>query len=174
LIYRSKQTAILTIGILFSLIAPLNAQTQSVRAQEAGKVAASESAAANREATDSKATLYIYRYKQMLGSGLEPSVYCNETQLARMDNGRYFKVMLDPGKYELRSNDKQSGIEMELKGGEQYYVRVDIAPGFWKAHGRLVLMQKEQGAYEIKKLKPLGADKIKDHQLVVAEETSDK
>jgi hypothetical protein len=35
-------------------------------------------------------------------------------------------------------------------------------------------MQKEQGAYEIKKLKPLGADKIKDHQLVIAEQASDK
>jgi hypothetical protein len=116
------------------------------------------------------AVVYVYRYKQFVGYTVEPSVYCNEVQLARMDNGRYFKVALAPGTYVFRSNDKQSGIEMELKAGEQYYMRVEIVQGLWKQYGRLVLMAKEQGSYEIKKLKPLGAGKIKDRQRVVVDE----
>ncbi len=116
------------------------------------------------------ATIYIYRYKQYAGSALEPSVYCDEAELARMDNGRYFLVKLPPGKHTFRSNDKQSGIELELKEGETYYIRVEVVAGFMKGHGRLVLTQKEQGAYEIKKLQPLGADKIKDKAKVVIEE----
>jgi|SRR5579871_1610242 len=117
---------------------------------------------------DSRATVYFYRYKQYVGSALSPSVYCDEGELARMDNGRFFAAKLTPGKHVLRSNDKQSGIEAELKGGQEYYVRVEMVAGAWKGHGRLVLVQPEQGAYEIKKLKPLGADMVKNNELVVS------
>ena len=126
------------------------------------------------ETPKADAVVYVYRYKQFIGYTVEPSVYCNEVQLARMDNGRYFKVVLSPGTYTFRSNDKQSGIEMELKSGEQYYMRVEIAQGLWKQYGRLVLMAKEQGSYEIKKLKPLGKNKIKDHKRVVVVDDEQK
>ncbi len=118
----------------------------------------------------SNSVVYFYRYKQFIGYTVEPSVYYNEVQLARMDNGRYFKVVLNPGKYTFRSNDKQSGIEMELKSGEEYYIRVEIVQGLWSQKGRLVLMAKEQGAYEIKKLKPLSKSKIRDDKKVVIDE----
>jgi len=124
---------------------------------------------ANSASSDAGALVYIYRYKQFTGGALEPSVYCDGKELARMDNGRYFKVKLTPGKHAFRSNDKQSGIEFETKAGEEYYIRVDIATGFWKGHGRLTLLQKEQGSYEVKKLQPLAADKIKDKTLVIME-----
>jgi hypothetical protein len=120
--------------------------------------------------TDNKAWVYIYRYKQFVGSALEPSVFCDEAQLARMDNGRYFLIKLDPGPHVFRSNDKQSAIELELKPGQKYYVRVEIAAGFFKGHGRVTLVAPEQGAPEVKKLKVLGADKIVNTQLVVPDE----
>ena len=118
--------------------------------------------------SDSKATVHFYRYKQFVGSALSPSVYCDDGELARMDNGRFFTATLAPGKHVLRSNDAQSGIESELKGGQEYYIRVEIAAGAWKGHGRLILVQPEQGAYEIKKLQPLDADKVKNKELVSA------
>lgn len=135
----------------------------------AGQQVKSESATSN-----ASAVVYVYRYKQFAGYTVEPSVYCNEVQLARMDNGRYFKVVLSPGTYTFRSNDKQSGVEMELKSGEEYYLRVEIVQGLLKQRGRLVLMAREQGAYEIKKLKPLGIDKVKDRERVVVDEAQQK
>jgi hypothetical protein len=113
------------------------------------------------DAKPSKATVYIYRYKQFVGSALAPSVWCDKTELARMENGRYFTVKLDPGRHNFSSNDKQSGIELDMKAGEQYFVRVEIATGFAKGHGRLVLMSPEQGSYELKssKLKPLDSSR---------------
>jgi len=116
---------------------------------------------------DSQATVYIYRYKQFVGSALSPSVYCDENELARMDNGRFFVAKLAPGKHVFRSNDKQAGIDSELKAGQDYYIRVELATGFAKGHGRLVSVAPEQGSYEIKNLKPLGADKVKDAARVV-------
>ena len=125
-------------------------------------------------AKPSKGTVYIYRYKQFVGSALEPSVYCDETQLARMDNGRYFSVEVEPGKHTFYSNDKQSGLELDVKAGGTYFVRVEIAAGMMKGHGRLILMAPEQGSYELKskKLKPLDASKIVDHARVSVAEAS--
>jgi hypothetical protein len=107
-----------------------------------------------------KVRVFVYRYKQFYGSAISPSVYCDEVQMARMENGRYFVVTLPPGKHEFRSNDKQSGMELDAKEGQDYYIRVELAPGFAKGHGRLVATPLEQGSYEIRKLKPLDPDRI--------------
>ena len=106
------------------------------------------------------ASVYFYRYRQFQGSALTPSVYCDEGQLARMENGRYFVVHLAPGVHICRSNDKQSGVQLEVKPGEEYYLRVELVVGMMKGHGRLVLTPKEQGAFEIKKLKPMDSNKV--------------
>ena len=115
---------------------------------------------------DVAATVYFYRYKQFVGSALSPSVYCDEGELARIENGRFFVAKFTPGKHVFSSNDKQSGIESDLKAGQEYYIRVELVPGAMKGHGRLISVQPEQGAYEIKKLKPLDADKVKDSEHV--------
>ena len=79
-----------------------------------------------------------------------------------MENGRYFAVKLDPGKHSFRSNDKQSGVDLDMKASQSYFMRVDIATGFMKGHGRLTLMTAEQAGYELKKLKPLDDGKVVD------------
>lgn len=120
----------------------------------------------------SKATVYVYRYKQFVGSALAPSVYCDGNELARMENGRYFTVNLEPGKHTFTSNDKQSGIDLDLNAGEEYFIRVELVAGFAKGHGRLVLVPREQGVYELKsdKLKPLDANKVANKDVVSLDE----
>jgi hypothetical protein len=149
---------VVCIAFLLSLSSAQEAQQQT---PSAGTSAASQS-------NDSQATVYIYRYKQFVGSALSPSVYCDESELARMENGRFFVAKLAPGKHVFRSNDKQAGIDVDLKAGQVYYVRMELATGFMKGHGRLVAVAPEQGSYEVKNLKPLSADKVKDSQHVAA------
>lgn len=117
------------------------------------------------------AKVYFYRYKQYAGSALSPSVYCDEAELARMENGRYFTVKLAPGKHTFRSNDKQSGVEVDLKPGQEYFLRVELVAGFMKGHGRVVAVVPEQARYELKakNLKPLDADKVTDKERVSIE-----
>jgi hypothetical protein len=118
-----------------------------------------------------KASVYVYRYKQFVGSALQPSVFCDEVQLARMENGRYFSVKIDPGKHTFRSNDQQSGVELDVKAGQEYFLRVEIATGMLKGHGRLVLTAPEQGRFEVKAgLKPLDDGKVVDKTRVSIEE----
>ena len=129
-------------------------------------------AAPAADAKPSKATVYVYRYKQFVGSALEPSVYCDEVQLARMTNGRYFTVKVDPGKHLFNSNDKQAGVELDAKAGQEYFIRVEIAAGMMKGHGRLIMMAPEQAAYELKsdKLKPLDPGKVANTTMVSTEQ----
>jgi Protein of unknown function (DUF2846) len=129
-------------------------------------------AAAAAGSNSAKATVYVYRYKQFVGSALEPSVYCDDIQLARMSNGRYFTVKVDPGKHTFHSNDKQSGIELDAKAGQEYFIRVEIAAGMMKGHGRLILMSPEQASYELKsdKLKPLDPSKVANAAMVSTSE----
>jgi hypothetical protein len=151
---------------------PTEAPTPQQETKSATDTKASDS---QQSKTDSqKATIYFYRIKQFAGSGLEPSVYCDDKELARMDNGRYFGVTLEPGKHTCRMGDKQTGFELDMKAGEDYYAKITLEAGFWKGHGRLTLLQKEQGAFEMKKVKLLGADKVKDRSLVTIFEGSDK
>ena len=147
-------------------------------AQEQPKVVASPEPSPAPEvpktSDGSEVSIYFYRIKQYAGSALEPSVYCDDKELARMDNGRYFGVTLEPGKHTCSMGDKQTGFEIDVKPGEVYYAKVTIDVGFWKGRGRLNLLQKEQGAFELKKVKPLGADKVKNRALVTVFEGSDK
>jgi hypothetical protein len=61
-----------------------------------------------------------------------------------------------------------------MKAGQEYFLRVEIATGFAKGHGRLVLMSAEQGIYELKssKLKPLDPSKVVDKARVSVEEAN--
>jgi uncharacterized protein DUF2846 len=126
----------------------------------------STAASSASQASNPQSTVYVYRYKQFVGKALSPSVFCDDNELARMENGRYFVVKLAPGKHLFHSNDKQAGVELDLKPGEKSYIRVEIATGLMKGHGRLVSVTPEQGTYEITKLKPLDSDKVKDTQHV--------
>lgn len=136
-------------------------------AQEQAKPAASDAT------SQDKSTIYLYRLKQFAGYALEPSVYMDDKELARMDNGRYFGVQVDPGKHTFRMGDKQTGFEIDMKAGQEYYAKVSIEIGAWKGHGRLSLMQPEQGTFEIKNVKPLSPGKIKNHTLVTIYEGSE-
>jgi len=129
--------------------------------------AAAAPAAVAAPAADAKTHVYVYRYKQYMGKGIRPSIYCDEKEVARIQSGRSFVMALPPGKHSFRSNDKQSQIELDLKPGQDYYMRVEIATGFWKGHGRLILVMPEQGVAEFKQMKPADQGMIKDATLLV-------
>ena len=118
-------------------------------------------------ASDQKVTLYIYRPKKFVGSALEPSIFVDGTELARMDNGRFFVVKLAPGKHIVHMTDQKKGYELNMTGGNTYYFRVGIEAGMWKGGGKILLEDQDKGSAEVKKLKPLDAEKIKDKTMVV-------
>jgi hypothetical protein len=113
------------------------------------------------------AVVYVYRPDKLMGKALEPSVFVDETEVARMDNGRYFTVRLKPGKHMVHMTSKKKGFAIDMGPGQNYYFRVGLEMGMWKGQGKLTLEDADKAIPEIKKLKFLGKDKIKDETLVV-------
>lgn len=118
-------------------------------------------------ASSEEATVFIYRPNKWTGRALEPSVFVDETELARMDNGRYFALKLKPGKHIIRMTDDKKGYAFDMGPGQTYYFRIGIEAGMWKGHGKITLDDGERAIKEIKKLKFIGEDKIKAPTVVV-------
>ena len=115
----------------------------------------------------SEAVVYIYRPSKLMGKALEPSVFVDDIELARMDNGRYFAIKLQPGKHIVHMTQEKKGFAIDMGPGQTYYFRVGIEMGMMKGRGKLTLEDAAKALPEIKKLKFLGQDKIKNPTLVV-------
>jgi hypothetical protein len=102
------------------------------------------------------ATIHVYRYKRFYAKALKPSVYFDGKQVARLGNGEVFTTTLSPGKHTITSNDKNSGVDLELSSGDEIFIRMDMtSTDMWKSHGALTMMLTEQGRHDIAGLKPL-------------------
>jgi len=113
------------------------------------------------------ATVFIYRPKKWVGRGLEPSVFVDKTELARMDNGRFFALKLKPGKHIVHMTDDDKGYAIEMGPGETYFFRIGLEAGVWKGQGKITLDDRDRALKELKKLKFIGKDKIKAPDVVV-------
>lgn len=118
-------------------------------------------------ASSEEATVFIYRPNKWGGRALEPSVFVDETELARMDNGRYFAIKLKPGKHIIRLTEDKKGYALDMGPGQTYFFRIGIEMGMWKGHGKITLDDRDRAIEEIKKLKFIGQDKIKAPTLVI-------
>ncbi|HEV2765141.1 MAG TPA: DUF2846 domain-containing protein, partial [Pyrinomonadaceae bacterium] len=151
---------------LLVLLAPAAARGQEPTASPSPSPAA-DAATQPAAADKQKATVYIYRTKKFVGSALEPSVFVDGVELGRMDNGRYLMLRLDPGEHRFHMTEDYKRVDEKLRPGQVLYIRFRIEAGAMKGRGALYLTDEEDAVKELKKLKPLGADKIKDKTMIV-------
>lgn len=171
-----KSTCVL--GFLLLVFPSLiSGQTTSSTSQSATAAAALPGAAAPATGASTGASdgscLRVYRQRRYAGSALAPSIYVDEQQIARVGNGRRVSIRLTPGSHTIRSDDKSSAISLDVKPGQDYFVRVDEATGFWKGHGRLTLVLPEQGSAEYKLEKPIEEDRKVAKEMIVNEADGD-
>ena len=99
------------------------------------------------------ATICFYRPHRFEGAALKPPVMVDEVDVAHLHNGDAVQVTVNAGSHKLHSNDKSTGIELEAKPGQTYFVRVDIKTGGWKGHGQVTLIDPQEGKYEFSQQK---------------------
>jgi hypothetical protein len=118
-------------------------------------------------------TVYVYKapHQRTLGR-VAPPVYCDEQLLAKLDGGRYFIVKLEPGTHTFRSkNKKDGGVEIELKLGQEYYLRMETRTGVQVNAPRISVVPSEEGRYDVKQMKYIKEGDIKDRAKVVIRST---
>lgn len=108
-------------------------------------------ASAQDQPQASTATINFYRAHRFEGSALKPPLYVDEIEVAHVHNGDAIQVTVTPGAHQIHSNDKSTGIELDAKAGQTYFVRVDIKTGAWKGHGQITLIDPQEGKYEFSK-----------------------
>ena len=103
------------------------------------------------------ATVHFYRYRSGTAKMSKPPVYCDGIQLAKIRNGSVYTAQIPAGTHTFYSEYKPAGMRIRLEAGKEYYFRTDIdqSLGFWMVHFRLTEVEPDQGAFEIRSLKPL-------------------
>ena len=119
--------------------------------------------------TEEKVTVYIYSLATQSTLGrIKPSVFVDSEEIAQIRPNRFFVIHLEPGNHEIhfKKSKKRGGIEMEFRAGNTYYLRVN-----WKAEGTVRaegfdIVQLDSARYDLKQLKPIDDDNIKDKSRV--------
>jgi hypothetical protein len=73
------------------------------------------------------ALIWLFRYKRFIGAPLEPVVFCDDQKVAKMDNGRYFLLTLNPGVHTVRSTAKTGSVTTNFESGREYFLEVYVA-----------------------------------------------
>jgi hypothetical protein len=106
------------------------------------------------------ATMVIYRPREYLGAVLRPTVVLDGKDLVNVGNGKAFVAGLMPGHHTFEMDDKKSGTTVDLKPGQDVYLKIEIVPGFWKGGGKMTQVTSSQGNYESTRLDPIELKEI--------------
>ena len=66
--------------------------------------------------------------------GWKPIVYCDGQKVAAIQGGKYLKILVSAGKHTFTSNNTKGGVDIDVKPGTQYFLRVE---GTTLSEGRL-------------------------------------
>jgi hypothetical protein len=108
------------------------------------------------------ATMLIYRPREMMGAALRPTVVLDGKDLANIGNGKVFVSGISPGHHIFEMDDKKSGTAVDLKPGDDVYLKIEIVPGFWKGGGKLTQVTPQQGGYEATRLDLIEPKEVED------------
>src|SRR6267378_3538849 len=145
----------------FTLQQPVSAESQPA------DPAQQEQNATNPSAAGAKGTIYVYRLRLTAGTFNKPSIYVDEKEIARIRNGRFFIVNVDPGRHVIRSEHKTAVVTLDVNPGQAYYIRVAWEATAHTARAATTLVPPEQGWAEIGQTESSDPSDIKDHELAV-------
>jgi hypothetical protein len=108
------------------------------------------------------ATMVVYRSREYMGAALRPTVVLDGKDLVNIGNGKVFVAPLSPGHHTFEMDDKKSGTTVDLKPGQDVYLKIEIVPGFWKGGGKMTHVMPQQGNYEATRLDLIEPKEIED------------
>jgi hypothetical protein len=109
-----------------------------------------------------KATMVVYRSREYMGAMLRPTIVLDGKDLVNIGNGKVFVAPLSPGHHTFEMDDKKSGTTVDLKPGQEVYLKIEIVEGFWKGGGKMTQVAPQQGNYEATRLDLIELKEIED------------
>lgn len=130
-----------------STTAPAPSSTSAPAAVTAPSTVATPATTAQAETGDS-AFMTVYRKKRIVGLALNTSVYVDGTEIAELDPGTYVKVRLSPGAHRVWADEEDDALTVTAEAGKTYFFRMELVPGLWKGHGRMIAVDDATGSKE--------------------------
>ncbi len=88
-----------------------------------------DTAAKSFDVPSNKSNLYVYR-NENFGAALSMDVYINNQLIGQTAAKTYFKLELDPGKYQVKSKaENESILDVILRAGENFYIWQEVKMG---------------------------------------------
>ena len=92
--------------------------------------------------------------------GWKPIAFCDGQRIAAVLGGKYVKMNVAAGKHTFTSNNAKTGIDLEVKPGGDYFLRVVGTTGPFSENGTFELVDAVQARQQIDRLEPLKADQV--------------
>jgi hypothetical protein len=103
----------------------------------------------NQPDTAQYATLYLYRPKNAVGGLVGYNIKLDDSTICKLKNGRKFSVRLyKEGSMKIWPSTEDKKININVKYGEEYFVKFAMVSGLVGAHPELNLINSEQGREE--------------------------
>lgn len=101
--------------------------------------------------TDNNALIYFYRPSGYVAGGASFPIIANNMEIGSLDNGAYFKRLIEPGLYKIHSDtgliDRITNFSFE--SGKTYFVKTYVDVGVWVSSIRFVSVPKEKAIEEM-------------------------
>jgi hypothetical protein len=103
----------------------------------------------NQGDTAQYATLYLYRPKNAVGGLVGYNIKLDDSTICKLKNGRKFSLRLHKeGNMKIWPSTEDKKININVKFGEEYFVKFAMVSGLVGAHPELNLINSEQGREE--------------------------
>lgn len=106
-----------------------------------------------------EARIWFYRPSKMMGSMVQPTVYMNDTPVAKAQPGCFFYADKAPGTYEIKcSTEWADKAQLTVVENRTEYVRLSLLPGVFVGHILPKVVPEEQALKEMQGCHLITAD----------------
>ena len=104
--------------------------------------------------TSRYATLYLYRPKNAVGGLVGYNIYVNDSVICKLKNNMKVAVRLyKEGPVKIWPHTETKKVEVNIRFGEEYFIKFAMVSGLVGAHPELNLINAEQGKAEYTSMK---------------------
>ena len=90
--------------------------------------------------------------------GWKPIAFCDGQRIAAVQGGKYVKMNVSAGKHTFTSNNARTGIDLDVKPGGDYFLRV--VGTTLSENGSFELVDAVQARQQVDRLEPLKSDQV--------------
>ncbi len=116
---------------------------------------------------EEQSTIYVYRVRQFNASLRKLTVLCDGKEVALLQNGRYFVMKVPAGEHMISDKKLPYNVKLKTEPGREYFVQAGWQIQFTNGHPRFSVTDPQFGKDELKELKLLDKDQVRDPRLVV-------